>query len=75
MNRKEIQSLLLTAVQTGETFKANGMNDTYLTREMFQPLLDLHNISDTTFNKCMTELLEQGVVRLDDELYYRVNYP
>lgn len=75
MNHQEIKSLLLTAVQSGENFKLNGMSDTYLTREMFQPLLDMHGVSDEAFNKCMNELLEQGVVRLDDELYYRVNSP
>ena len=75
MNHNEIKSLLVTAVQSGENFKLNGMSDTYLTREMFQPLLDIHRVSDEAFNKCMDELLEQGVVRLDDELYYRVDSP
>lgn len=67
-----IKELLVMAVITGENFYKNGLNASYLTREMFQQFLELHKIKDTEFDEAMDELLELGVVYMDGE-YYRIS--
>ena len=68
----EIKELVLTAIITGETFYKNGLNETYLTREMFGQFLELHKITDEEFDTAISELIAGGIVYIEDDVYYRI---
>lgn len=67
MDEKELQNLLITAVQVGMNSKRNGFNDTYLTDDMFGDCLELYDVSFDEFKECMDGLLEVGAVVLDED--------